>query len=241
LECGTHVTGGNFPDPPLQVVPRPWDLGFPYAEVSSAGELIITKDAAKGGAVNNRTVKAQLGYEVHDPSAYLTPEVSADFSMATVEEVGVDRVRVAGIRGRPRPDTLRVLVAIDLGWRANVEIGYAGPGCLERAQLAVEIVHKRLERLSSEIVDLAVDIVGWNSVFGAQLTRGYPSEVRVRTAAICTTMEAAAEVVLEGQYLIFGPAAGGAGRTSSIEQAIGVTPANIPREAVRTTTTVLSA
>ena len=216
-------------------------MGFPYAEVSRTGELIITKDLNKGGAVNNRTVKAQLGYEVHDPSSYLTPEVTADFSMAAVEEVGPDRVRVSGIRGKPAPATLRVLVTIDLGWRANVEIGYAGPGCLERALLAVDIVRRRLDRLAPEIVSLDVDIVGWDSVFGSQLQRGYPSEVRVRTAAICKTMEGAAEVMLEGQYVLFGPAAGGAGRTASLEPAIGVTPTSIPRELVNIQTDMVLA
>ena len=41
LECGTQATGGNHTD--WESVPDFDNLGFPIAEVSSSGEMLITK------------------------------------------------------------------------------------------------------------------------------------------------------------------------------------------------------
>ena len=41
LECGCQCTGGNYTD--WQTVPNFDNLGFPIAEVSPTGEMIITK------------------------------------------------------------------------------------------------------------------------------------------------------------------------------------------------------
>jgi hypothetical protein len=241
LECGTHVTGGNFPDPPLQVIPDPWDLSFPYCEVSADGGILIGKMRDKGGAVTDRTVKAQLAYEIHDPAAYLTPDVTADFSQASLEVVGDNLVRLTGITGRPWPPTLRVMVAMDLGWRCSFELAYGGPGCLERARLAEEIIERRLEPIKGSISRYRVDIVGWNSMYGEQYHLGRPAETRVRTAAICETREAAGQVLLEALYAVFGPAAGCGVGVPELAPCIGVTPAFIPRDEVAIETEVLTA
>ena len=43
LECGAQVTGGYFADPGYKDVPSPENIGFPVAEVSSNGDIVITK------------------------------------------------------------------------------------------------------------------------------------------------------------------------------------------------------
>ena len=80
LECAGQVTGGYFADPGVKDVPDLDRLGFPLAEVDAEGELVVTKVPGSGGTVTTATCTEQLLYEVHDPAAYLTPDVSADFS-----------------------------------------------------------------------------------------------------------------------------------------------------------------
>ncbi|MDB5893086.1 MAG: hypothetical protein JWQ88_617, partial [Rhodoferax sp.] len=74
-------------------------------------------------------------YEVHDPSAYLTPDVVADIGEAEVTQVGPDRVRLSGVRGHARPATLKVNVCHATGWFAEGEISYSGVRAEARARL----------------------------------------------------------------------------------------------------------
>src|SRR6185369_3940587 len=99
LECGAQVTGGYFADPGFKDVPDLHTLGFPIAEIAADGSFTITKADATGGVVDARTVKEQLLYELHDPAAYLTPDVVADISEAEVVEIAENRVAVTGVRG----------------------------------------------------------------------------------------------------------------------------------------------
>src|SRR5207253_11520730 len=105
LECGSQVTGGYFADPGYKDVPGLERTGFPIAEIAPDGSCVIGKPDATGGLVTEATMKEQLLYEVHDPAAYLTPDVTADISEAEVRTVGVDRVALTGVRGHPRPDS----------------------------------------------------------------------------------------------------------------------------------------
>src|SRR6202008_2963307 len=84
LECAGQITGGYFADPPYKDVAGLARLGFPIGEVGEDGSLVVTKVAGSGGAVTEETCKEQLLYEVHDPSRYLQPDVTADFSQMTI-------------------------------------------------------------------------------------------------------------------------------------------------------------
>jgi Acyclic terpene utilisation family protein AtuA len=239
LECGVHSTGGQFEDPPYRVVKDPHRLGFPYAEVDDDG-AVITKLDGTGGAVDERTTKTQLYYEIHDPARYLTPDVTADFSDVLVEEVGPDRVRVSGARGTRRPEDLKVLVGVDLGWRVVGEASYGGPGCVERARRAEEIVRTRLEPVLGDIDDLRIDLQGVDSLFGDRMPGGYPAEVRLRLGARSASKEVAQATAYEIEYLWFGPA-GGAGVVTNVTPALGVTPAYVPRDRIPVETAVVTA
>ena len=103
LECGAQVCGGYFADPGYKEVPELHAVGYPIAEISGDGHCIIGKAAHTGGLVNLASVKEQLLYEVHDPAAYLTPDVVADISAAQLELLVPDRVALTGVRGHARP------------------------------------------------------------------------------------------------------------------------------------------
>ena len=129
LECASQVTGGYFADPGYKQVDGLAFVGFPFAEVRADGGACITKLDDTGGLVDERTVKEQLLYEVHDPARYLTPDVTADFSTVSVTGAGKNRVRVDGAGGAPRPEQLKVTVAFDGGWLAEAGVSYAGRRC----------------------------------------------------------------------------------------------------------------
>ena len=100
LECGAQVSGGYYADPGYKDIPDLAHVGYPIAEIDADGHCTITKPAGTGGRIDAHTVTEQLLYEVHDPAAYLTPDVVADLSEARVVELGPDRVRA---RRRARP------------------------------------------------------------------------------------------------------------------------------------------
>ncbi len=127
IECGAQVTGGYFADPGFKDVTDLHAVGFPIVEIAADGAVVVGKADATGGLVDCRTVKEQLLYEIHDPAAYLTPDVVADISEAEVVEIGTNRVALSGIHGHPRPETLKTIVCLAGGWLGEGEISYAGP------------------------------------------------------------------------------------------------------------------
>jgi hypothetical protein len=162
LECGAQVSGGYFADPGFKDVPGLSNVGFPIAEIDPKGICTISKAANTGGCVTAQTVKEQLLYEVHDPAAYLTPDVIADISQAQVIELGPDKVRLEGVKGHPRPASLKVNVCATAGWLAEAEISYAGAHALQRAQLADQVIEQRIGHLSA----IRTDFIGVMSILG---------------------------------------------------------------------------
>ena len=225
LECGGQVTGCYFADPGFKDVPNLAQAGFPIAEVKADGGVVITKPAGTGGCVTRATVTEQLLYEMHDPSAYLVPDVVLDCSDVEAAEIAPDHVCVTGARGRGRPDRLKATVCVDDGWLGEAFMTYAGPNALARAELAGDIVRERLACHGMN-EPLRVDIVGTGSVHdgGARErreARRLPTdgEYTVRVAAQSIDKMAAQRVVDELMMLYCsGPAAGGGYRCSVTPQ-----------------------
>lgn len=112
LECTGQVVGGN--SLALLDAMSPAALahpGYPIAEVAEDGSFVVTKTPGTEGRVSVETVKEQLLYEIHNPAAYITPDVVADVTTLHLAEDGPDRVRVTGVTGHPRTDTLKVNIA----------------------------------------------------------------------------------------------------------------------------------
>jgi hypothetical protein len=230
LECGGQVTGGYFADPGFKDVPDLERLGFPLAEVSADGGITVTKVAGSGGLVTTATCTEQLLYEVHDPAAYLTPDVVADFSGVTMEADGPDRVRVAGASGRRRPDTLKVSVGHHEGWTGEGQISYAGPGAVARARLAAEIVARRLAMVRVAASDIRCDLIGVDALHGAAaIPDCEPYEVRLRVAARTSTEADAWKVAREVESLYTNGPAGGGGASALVRPVLAMRSTLIPR------------
>lgn len=238
LECAGQVTGGYFADPGYRDVPDLARLGFPLAEVASDGSAVITKVTGSGGCVTVATCASQLLYEIENPAAYLQPDVTADFSNATLTQVGPDRVLVGGATGRQRPDKLKATVGHRDGFIGEGQISYAGLGAQARGQLALDVVKERLA--GTQAMDRRFELIGVNAIHGGSFAAGYtPYEVRARVAMRVATRHEAELVAHEVEALYLnGPASGG-GVTQSVREVIAAASVLIPREWVQTSVTFL--
>lgn len=233
LECAGQITGGYFADPGYKDVEGLARLGFPIGEVSEDGSLVVTKVAGSGGAVTARTCKEQLLYEVHDPKRYLQPDVVADFSRVSVEEIGPDRVRVAGGGGTARPETLKVSVGYVDSYIGEGQISYAGPGAVARGRLALEIVRERLQLTGVRTSELRFDLIGVDSLHGERLSAGHdPYEVRVRVTGRTENLAEAVRIGNEVETLYTNGPAGGGGAFKSARDVVAVASVLLPRELV---------
>lgn len=233
LECGAQVTGGYFADPGKKDVPGMDNVGFPIAEIAADGSCIVGKADGTGGLVDARTVKEQLLYELHDPAAYLTPDVVADITQATVTELGRDRVRLAGVRGHVRPATLKALAYFRGGWLGEAEISYAGPNAEARARLAMDMMRKRL---GGELA-LRCDLIGVSSILGDDGGRlldavppGRALDVRLRVAGRHEQQEPVDRLLREVTALWTGGPAGGGGVRTAKRQRLSNRTVLVPRE-----------
>jgi hypothetical protein len=232
LECAGQVTGGYFADPGVKDVPGLARLGFPLAEVEEDGSAVITKVAGSGGLVSAATCKEQLLYEIHDPAAYMTPDVVADFSGVRVEDLGGDRVRVGGADGRRRPDTLKVSVGQFDGWIGEGQISYAGANAVARGRLAADVVAERLRLIGVPVLELRSDLIGVDALHGAASRRAEPYEVRLRVAGRTASAADAWRVAREVESLYTNGPAGGGGASTSVRQVLAMRTTLLPRDRV---------
>lgn len=228
LECAGQVTGGYFADPPLSEVPGLAHLGFPLAEVTDT-EAVITKLPGTGGRIDAATVAEQLAYEIGDPSCYPTPDVRADFTAVTVENLGGDRVKVAGARGSRAPDDLKVSVGYQDGYRCEAEIDYAGTGARRRAELAGAIVRERTAGLFRQFHE---DLLGVDPV---RQPDGQPlpgsGRCRLSLTARANDADTAARLGEEVTALYTNGPAGGGGVRVTTEPVLGVLSSTVGRAA----------
>jgi hypothetical protein len=229
LECAGQLTGGYFADPGYKDVPDLAHLGFPIAEVSADGNATLTKVEGSGGCITPATCTEQLLYEVQNPAAYLTPDVTADFSGVCFAELAPNRIRVTGATGHPRPDRLKASIGYRDGFVGEGQISYAGPGALALAQLAGQIVEERLR--AHPIRELRIDLIGLNAIHGPALSPQSPEpyELRLRIAGKADTQAAAAMIQREVEALYTNGPSGGGGATGFTRESIAMLSTLIPR------------
>ena len=120
------------------------DIGYPIVEAEPDGSFAVTKHPSAGGRVRLRHRQRATALRVGRPTRYITPDCVADFTTIHLAEAGPDRVRVTGIRGGPRPPTLKLSISYANGWKAIGTLVYSWPQALEKAQAADRIVRQRL-------------------------------------------------------------------------------------------------
>lgn len=238
LECGSQVTGGYFADPGYKDVPGPGELGHPIAEVSE-NTTYITKAPDTGGIVSTETCKEQLLYEVQDPGNYLCPDLIADFTTVKFKSAGKDKVQIIGGTGRPIPPTLKVVVGLREGYMAEEMMIFAGPGAMERAELAKSILLERFQQINLKTQETRIDYVGINAVHreATPKTNVMPYEIVLRVA-VKTDSRAEAEKLRKeiDPMAVNGPSATGkwAPMGNRVRPIVGIRSTLVPREEVST-------
>jgi hypothetical protein len=212
LECSAQVTGGNHSGEwwAHGDFSRP---GFPIAECTADGEAVITKPEGTGGLVSFDTVREQLLYEVHDPAAYLNPDVSADFTSVQLADLGGDRVRVHGVQGAPAPATYKGLVCTAAGYSGEARLAYPWPDAEAKARAAARFMVARAAQLGIAVLEWHEEYFGLDAFGGPTVPveelyqQGRePSEVMVRVAWRCEDRRDAASLTREmGQLGLGGP------------------------------------
>jgi hypothetical protein len=169
LECSGQGSGGNFNSylaNGWETIPDLGHIGYPIAEVSADGTAILTKAPGTGGRVDFDTVRQQLLYEVHNPHAYLSPDVVLDMGTLRLEDLGGDRVRMSGATGRPRPQKLKIVAGFDDGWAGSATIGYCWPGAMKKARATEAIVRRQLAESGLQYEEIHTEFLGYDSLLG---------------------------------------------------------------------------
>jgi hypothetical protein len=156
-----------------------------------------------------------------------------DLRGVIVAQVGPDRVRVAGARGRSRPDRLKVSVGYRAGHKVEAEISYSGPRADRRAALAADVLAARLAGLA---VRPRIDVLGV-----VHPDADDRAECRVRVAALASDADVLDVVGHEVEALYTNGPAGGGGVRVFTGEVIGVISTLVPRSTIAPAVTILEA
>ena len=181
IECGAQATGGLWCN--WQDAPDLASVGYPIAEIESDGTVRITKPPDTGGTVNIETVSEQLLYEVGDPVAYLTPDVTADFTTVKLRQVGDNVVQIEKARGKPATSTYKVSIAYRDGFTSSGTLLVAGPEASCKAKRCGEMLLDRLRRVGLEFERSNIECLGAGAAVPGVITATADSpEVMLRVA-----------------------------------------------------------
>jgi hypothetical protein len=237
IECGAQCSGGNC-QVDWQSIPDMANIGYPIVEAEPDGSFAVTKHPAAGGRVSSHTVKEQLLYELGDPAHYITPDCVANFTSIRLTAADPDRVRISGIRGAPRPPSLKLSIAYSAGWKAIGTLIYSWPQALEKAKAADRIVRRRLQQLGLAFDEIYTEFLGVNACHGsAALPNPDPPEVQLRIGVRGPDRKAVDRFTRELIPLVLNgpPGATGFGEgRPAVREIVAYWSALVPREEIRT-------
>jgi len=218
IECGAQASGGNCLSD-WKTIPNLAAVGYPIVEARADGTFDLIKHPGTGGRIDVAGVTEQLVYEMGDPTSYITPDGVADFTTIRLSQVGKDRVRVSGVRGKPATDKLKVSIAYFYGYKAIGTLVYAWPDALEKARAADRILRQRLDALGLKFEAILSEFVGANATHGPLALQDIDAaaipEVQLRVgvrspdkAAVDRFTREIAPLILNGPPSVTGFAAG---------------------------------
>ncbi len=158
-------------------------IGYPIIEAEPDGSFTVTKHPSAGGCVHSDVVKEQLlsANSATLAATSLPPDCIADFTTIQLSDTGQDRVRVTGIRGGPRPPTLKLSISYTDGWKAIGTLVYSWPQALEKSRAADQVVRQRLTALGLKFDEIYTEYFGYNACAGpAAPPNPDPPEIQLR-------------------------------------------------------------
>ncbi|MFT4907419.1 MAG: hypothetical protein ACI978_001501 [Oleispira sp.] len=187
IECGAQCTGGNFTD--WQLVEAGYaNMGFPIVECVADGSFVVSKPEGTGGLISEGTVGEQILYEIGDPSQYLLPDVTCDFTAVKVEQLDDDHVLVSGAKGRAPSDHYKVSATYMDGFRCNASFMIGGREAVAKGQRVAESIIERVSVIFQamgleDFTATDIEVLGSETTYGAHTRALDNREVVVKIAA----------------------------------------------------------
>ena len=238
LECGAQSSGGNFTD--WHIIDDFTNIGFPIIEASADGSFVVTKHHGTGGLVHSMTVKEQLLYEIGDPSEYITPDCVADFTSIRLEDVGHNRVKVMGIKGKPATPFYKVSASYLDGYKLTGSLTYCWPDALQKAMISKKILLQRAQKHDLKINTVHADFIGYNGCDEKNIvvnsTTSDLDEIQLRFSATSPSEKHLNRLGMEIAPLILtgpGGVTGFAGGRPKASEIVAYWPALLRKDAVR--------
>ncbi|ERS95471.1 hypothetical protein HMPREF1624_07987 [Sporothrix schenckii ATCC 58251] len=162
IECSSYITGGaytGFKKELLHSGNNFTNLGFPIAEISADGQVVITKEQNTGGLVTTDTVTAQLLYEIQGP-LYYNSDVTACLDKISLVQESADRVRIEGVQGLPPPPTTKIGITAQGGWQAEFHYFLTGLDINEKVQMIEAQTIASMGDYRKEFTTLSFNVTG---------------------------------------------------------------------------------
>ncbi|MCA9914321.1 MAG: acyclic terpene utilization AtuA family protein, partial [Anaerolineae bacterium] len=102
-----------------------------------------------------------------DPANYITPDVIANFTTLSLEDAGENRVRVSGVTGKPRPETLKLNLGRMEGYMRELIFTVGWPDVWKKFEQLKGMIESTWEGLPIERLDY--HFLGINSLYGSMV------------------------------------------------------------------------
>ena len=211
IECGAQCTGGNFTD--WKKVKGFENMGFPFVDVFSNGDFIVSKPEGTGGMVTFGTVAEQLVYEIGDPTEYILPDVVCDFSEVTIKDLGSDQVLVSGSKGYPPTQYYKNSATYMHGYRSIGTLVIGGEDSFNKGRLIANAIIDKCTSIFKQnnlenFTETSFNIIGSNSIYEPENRNTDTKEIVLRIVATHVDKEALIIFSKELAQAVTGMAAG---------------------------------